>query len=123
MASAPDAELSVELLRTKYAELARKYAQLVERIEHRATHDLAAYRIGALDSRIAANALALVGDDRIQLTNARFVQLARLLKGPLLPVEPAGVASAYPDLRALVLARSEERRVGKECRVRGSPGH
>ena len=108
MASAPDAELSVELLRTKYAELARKYAQLVERIEHRATQDLAAYRIGALDSRIAASALALVGDDRIQLTNARFVQLARLLKGPLLPVEPAGAASAYPDLRALVLAHADQ---------------
>jgi len=108
MASAPDAELSVELLRTKYAELARKYAQLVERIEHRATHDLAAYRIGALDSRIAASALALVGDDRIQLTNARFVQLARLLKGPLLPVEPAGVALPYPDLRALVLAHADQ---------------
>src|SRR5438309_11573560 len=108
MASAPDAELSVELLRTKYAELARKYAQLVERIEHRATQDLAAYRIGALDSRIAASALALVGDDRIQLTNARFVQLARLLKGPLLPVEPAGAAAAYPDLRALVLAHADQ---------------
>jgi len=108
MASAPDAELSVELLRTKYAELARKYAQLVERIEHRATHDLAAYRIGALDSRIAASALALVGDDRIQLTNARFVQLARLLKGPLLPVEPAAVALPYPDLRALVLAHADQ---------------
>jgi signal transduction histidine kinase len=108
MASAPDAELSVELLRTKYAELARKYAQLVERIEQRATQDLPVYRVGTLDSRIAANALALVGDDRIQLTNARFVQLARLLKGPLLPVEPTGHASVYPDLRALVLAQADQ---------------
>src|SRR5207237_10156242 len=104
MASAPDAELSVELLRTKYAELARKYAQLVERIEHRATQDLAAYRIGALDSRIAASALALVGDDRIQLTNARSVPLARLLKGPLPPVHPAGAPAAYADLRLPVVA-------------------
>src|SRR5438270_3542833 len=108
MASATDAELSIELLRTKYAELARKYAQLVERIERRATHDLAVYRMGALDSRIAASALALVGEDRIQLTNARFVQLARLLKGPLLPVEPTRVAPPYPDLRALVLAPADE---------------
>jgi C4-dicarboxylate-specific signal transduction histidine kinase len=108
MASAPDVELSVELLRTKYAELARKYAQLVERIEHRATQDLPVYRVGTLDSRIAASALALVGDGRIQLTNARFVQLARLLKGPLLPVEPAGHASVYPDLRALVLAQADQ---------------
>jgi signal transduction histidine kinase len=107
MASAPDAETSVELLRTKYAELARKYAQLVERFERPATHDLAVYRVGASDARVAATALAMVGDDRVQLSNARFVQLARLLKGPLLPVEPENVAP-YPDLRALVLAHAEQ---------------
>ena len=74
MASAPDAELSVELLRTKYAELARKYAQLVERIEHRATQDLAAYRIGALDSRIAASARWIARDAIRELQSSKVLQ-------------------------------------------------
>jgi len=107
MAGVLDAEPSADLLRTKYAELARKYAQLVERLDRRATHDLAVYRIGSFDARVGATALALVSsDEHIRLTNARFVQLARLLKGPLLPVEPANLA-AYPDLRALVLAHAD----------------
>src|SRR2546425_3428496 len=107
MAGVLDAEPSADLLRTKYAELARKYAQLVERLDRRATHELAVYRIGSFDARRGATALALVSsDEHIRLTNARFVQLARLLKGPLLPVEPANLA-AYPDLRALVLAHAD----------------
>src|SRR5256885_2265270 len=107
MAGVLDAEPSADLLRTKYAELARKYAQLVERLDRRATHELAVYRIGSFDARVGATALALVSsDEHIRLTNARFVQLARLLKGPLLPVEPANLA-AYPDLRALVLAHAD----------------
>jgi len=107
MAGVLDAEPSADLLRTKYAELARKYAQLVERLDRRATHDLAVYRIGSFDARVGATALALVSsDEHIRLTNARFVQLARLLKGPLLPVEPANLA-AYSDLRALVLAHAD----------------
>src|SRR3989442_13776990 len=94
MAGVLDAEPSADLLRTKYAELARKYAQLVERLDRRATHDLAVYRIGSFDARVGATALAPVSsDDHIRLTNARFFQLARLLKGPLLPVETASLTA------------------------------
>jgi signal transduction histidine kinase len=106
MASAIDADPSVELLRTKYAELARKHAHVVERLERKAAHELAAYRAGTLGVRVGAIAIALVGYDRIELSNARFVQLARLLRGPLLPVEPAS-AGTFPDLRALVLAQAD----------------
>jgi signal transduction histidine kinase len=121
MASIPEAEPSIEPLRTKYAELARKYAQLVERLERRSTRDPAVYRIGSFGPRIAATAVALIGENRVQLANARFVQLARLLRGPLIPIEPAN-APSYPDLRALVLAQARrallERKSALETRYR-----
>ncbi len=41
MASGTGIELEADSLRAKYAELARKYAVLVERLERRATQDLA----------------------------------------------------------------------------------
>src|SRR2546425_950660 len=76
MAGVLDAEPSADLLPTKYAELARKYAQLVERLDRRATHDRAVYRIGSFDARVGATALALVSsDEHSRLPNARFVQL------------------------------------------------
>src|SRR5437763_16636031 len=106
MASAPDDDHRGDVLRTKYAELARKYSDLVERLGRRAAHDLAIYRLGSVGVRITGAALALVSEGRIQVGNARFIQLARSIKGPLIAAEPDG-APPYEDLRALVLAWSE----------------
>src|SRR5919201_1421138 len=114
-----DVESSPEALRAKYAELARKYAQLVERLERRASPDLAIYRLGALRLRITA--AALVDGKKIQVANARFVQLARATKGPLVAAEPEN-SPAYPNLRSLVIAWSErmlrERTEAVELRYR-----
>jgi signal transduction histidine kinase len=96
---------SPETLRIKYAELTRKYHALVERLERRATHDLAIYRLGAFGLRITGAALALVTENGIQVSNARFVQLVRTIQGPLIAAEPEN-APPYPDLRALVIAWS-----------------
>src|SRR5437764_858640 len=106
MASAPDDDHRGEVLRTKYAELARKYSDLVERLGRRAAHDLAIYRLGSFDVRITGAALALVSGGTIQVGNARVIQLSRSIKGPLIAAEPDG-APPYDDLRALVLAWSE----------------
>src|SRR3982750_2010483 len=106
MASPIDADPSEEGLRVKYSELTRKYALLVERLERRASHDLAIYRLGAFGLRMTGAALALADGDHIQVGNARFVQIARAIKGPLLAIEPQN-APTYPDLRKLVLGWSE----------------
>ena len=106
MASAPDDDHRGEVLRTKYAELARKYSDLVERLGRRAAHDLGIYRLGSFDVRITGAALALVSGGTIQVGNARFIQLSRSIKGPLIAAEP-DAAPPYDDLRALVLAWSE----------------
>ena len=98
-------ELSADLVRTKYAELARKYARLVERLDRRATHELAVYRLGSFGLRVSGAALALVGDGRIQVSNGRFVHLARSIRGPLHAEPENGVA--YPDLRTLVLKAAQ----------------
>src|SRR2546423_11211623 len=121
MASAPDDDHRGEVLRTKYAELARKYSDLVERLGRRAAHDLAVYRLGSFGVRITGAALALVSGGKIQVGNARFIQLSRSIKGPLIAAEPDG-APPYDDLRALVLAWSErllrERTAAIELRYR-----
>jgi len=121
MARAPRADDATELLRTKCAVLARKYADLVERLGRRSPHDLAIHRLGALGVRITGAALALVSGGKIQVGNARFVQLARSIKGPLTTAEPDG-APSYENLRALVLGWSErllrERTPAVELRYR-----
>jgi signal transduction histidine kinase len=123
MPSAADADPPVDLLRTKYAELARKYAQVVERLERRATLELAAYRVAVLDTHVAATAIAIVGQSRIEMSTGRFVQLTRLVRGPLVAAEPAN-RPQYRDLRALVLAESQrmlsERKSTLKLRYRDS---
>src|SRR5437764_5610803 len=98
MPSLLDVDSSPEALRSKYAELARKYAQLVERLERRAAHDLAIYRLGTFGLRMTGAALALVSDNQIEVGNARFVQLARAIRGPLIAAEPEN-GPPYQDLR------------------------
>jgi signal transduction histidine kinase len=106
MASAIDGEDALEALRRKYTDLARKYAFLVDRFDRRVGSDLAIYRLGSFGLRVSAAALALVGPDGIRLTNARFTQLARKLRGPLTALEPLG-APPHANLRALVLEHSD----------------
>ncbi|HZR08535.1 MAG TPA: HAMP domain-containing sensor histidine kinase [Myxococcales bacterium] len=105
MASAVDGEETLEAVRRKYADLARKYVYLVDRFDRRVGTDLAIYRLGSFGLRVSAAALALIGNDGIRLTNARFTQLARRLRGPFSPLEPAG-GPPYANLRALVLDHS-----------------
>ena len=61
---------------------------------------------------------------RLQALDARLASLA--LPGPLKRALAAArhhLEPATPAAAALVLSRSEERRVGKECRSRWSPYH
>jgi len=102
MPNGTEADLSVDTLRSKYAELARKYSVLVERLERRASHDLAVYRLGSFGLRITGAALALVAHGRIQMANARFSQLARAIKGELVPVDGKDGARVA-GLRTLVV--------------------
>src|SRR3954469_5654229 len=95
----------LDVLRGKYAELAAKYQQLVERVDQRAAQDLAIYRLGTWGLQATSAALAVIVSDRITLVNARFTSLARRLVGPLICIEPSGGPS-HPDLRALALAEA-----------------
>ena len=106
MASALDDEVPAGLLRVKYADLVRKYQELVQRLDRRVTQDLAIYRLGAFGMRISRAALAMVDGGKIELSNARFTQLVRSTRGELIPLEDG--QTQYPDLRQLVIRRSEE---------------
>ena len=102
MASGTEIELEADSLRAKYAELARKYALLVERMERRATQDLAVYRLGSFGLRMTGSALVLIAHGQIQLANTRFSKLARTIRGDLVPLDPKTGPPAR-DLRSLVL--------------------
>jgi len=115
--------LPVERLRVKYAELATKYQQLVERVDRRATHDLAIYKLGTWGLQATSAALAVVEGVQIALANARFTSLARSLVGPLVCIDPPGCDS-YPDLRTLVTSEAmplmHGRVAARELRYRDS---
>lgn len=106
MASAIDGERSLARLRGKFSGLARKYAQLLERLERRAMQDLAMFRLGAFGLHVTGAALALIGNGRIRMSNPRFAQLARSIRGDLTAIVPPG-GPPYPDLRTLALAQAE----------------
>ena len=111
----------LEILRVKYAELAAKYQQLVERLDQRAAQDLAIYRLGTWGLQATSAALAVIGADHITLANARFTALARRLVGPLICIEPPEGPS-YADLRALAMAEAvpllDGRRPASDLRYR-----
>ena len=78
----------------------------------------------APDALDAALGLGRVGGD---LLNAEFLERASQLGGSLFSGElfgqrPVGIV-ALEDAVAVAVERSEERRVGKECRSRWSPYH
>jgi signal transduction histidine kinase len=113
--------LPIESLRAKYAELATKYQQLVERVDHRAAHDLTIYKLGTWGLQATSAALAVVESGGIALSNARFTFLARTLAGPLVCIDPPA-GNSYPDLRALATAEAaplmQGRRSASELRYR-----
>jgi signal transduction histidine kinase len=113
--------LPIESLRAKYANLAAKYQQLVERVDQRATHDLTIYKLGTWGLKATSAALAVVETDRITLANARFTSMARTLAGPLIRIEPE-TAKPYPNLRALAMGEAtaliEGRQSARELRYR-----
>jgi signal transduction histidine kinase len=113
--------LPLESLRAKYANLASKYQQLVERVDHRATQDLTIYKLGTWGLQATSAALAVVDTGRIALANARFTSLSRTLAGPLICIEPEK-GKPYPNLRALAMAEaialSEGRQSARELRYR-----
>src|SRR5688572_2354573 len=82
------------------------------------------------------DALAVVGEAPVQVSIARQAQEERIGSTPVLLALPGkeeptlaveeSIRESCRRIRARPLAvdsRSEERRVGKECRSRGAPGH
>ena len=62
------------------------------------------------------------GADRLARLFQSIIQKENLSTMPILPVNKGG-GSGAEALRYLADNRSEERRVGKECRARWSPSH
>src|SRR4051812_7334433 len=118
---ATDPLLPIESLRAKYAELAAKYQQLVERVDQRATQNLTIYKLGTWGLQATSAALAVVESGAIALSNARFTSMARSIVGPLVCITPQA-GNRYPNLRALAIAEAaplmEGRRSASELRYR-----
>src|SRR5437870_5003761 len=122
---ADSAETHVDLLRGKYAELCRKYAALVERLEQRSPQHSAMLRLGYWGLQTRSTALAMICGDRIELSNAHFVQLAAQHRGPWRGLD--GAESVHNHLRALVLSeaaalQSEPASSSRERRFRCDDG-
>src|SRR5256885_9954701 len=81
--------------------------------------------IGLTTDRFAKESRPHVNPYAIRERNLKRLLAARKWRHARIePIDdPFGPADDKPDLDVLVVSRSEERRVGKECRSRWSPYH
>src|SRR2546426_2452676 len=81
-------------------------------------------RIGALEAEIQSLKAAKAGEEKAPASRAPEPQ-AGTAAAPAAPAAGAATPSAPGEFggQLPVYGRSEERRVGKECRSRGSPYH
>ena len=104
-AELPRPEDDSGVLREKYRQLARKYAGLVERLERTSDEKSAVYRLGWWGLQASEDALALVRDGQIDLSNARWAQLDALGTWLLLPRDGEHVRG-YQTLSELALGEA-----------------
>src|SRR5438132_1572733 len=102
--SAAPAQPDHSILRRRYADLSRKYAAVVERLQRNAAHDLAVFRLGLWGLNVTASGLALVNGNQITTRNARWLELDEVGDGGWLS-EDHQQAAPYVDLNHL--ARTE----------------
>ena len=77
------------------------------------------YSLGLVEVSALGNAIIML-DDMLKAADVEFVATERKLGGRLVTIVVRGELTS---VKASVDARSEERRVGKECRSRWSPYH
>src|SRR5256885_13328191 len=100
----PDAPTDGDRLRTKYAELTRKYAGVVSTLERR-MNDRVVSRFGWLGLQATGTAFALLRGQSVVLANRRWGQLA-VGNGSWRRRSTSNTKS-YPDLNALALAEAK----------------
>jgi signal transduction histidine kinase len=104
MFSSAEAEASVETLRAKYRELARKYAQVVERLEQRETDDLAVYGEHARrDQELVRTRGALLHRERLRVLGELAASIAHDLGNTL-----RGASYQLAALRENTLSREKQ---------------
>jgi signal transduction histidine kinase len=108
--SAASEDPGQRVLRDKYQQLARKYAALVERLEHATDSRSAVHLLGWWGLQASEGGLALVRDGKIDLSNARWAELDALGSWLLLPRD-GDVVRGYATLSELA--------VGEAARVSG----
>lgn len=108
----PGADVPATQLQTKYADLCRKYAALVERLERRNSRHIAVFQLGRWGLQMRGAALVMVRGGQIVLANARFAQLSSRARGRWL--KRGDEQEAFSDLRQLVLEQA--RRISEEER-------
>ena len=92
------------MLRRRYAELSRKYAAVVERLQRNAAHDLAVFRLGLWGLNVTASGLALLNGNQITTRNARWLEMDEVGAGGWVS-EDREQTEPYVDLN--YLARRE----------------
>jgi len=100
----PDAPSDGDGLRTKYAELTRKYAGVVATLERR-MNDGVVSRFGWLGLQATGTAFALLRGHSVVLANRRWGQLA-VGDGPWRRRSTNNRTKSYPDLNALAVAEA-----------------
>jgi signal transduction histidine kinase len=76
-----EAQPDHSMLRRRYAELSRKYAAVVQRLQRDAAHDLAVFRLGLWGLNVTASGLALVNGNQITTRNARWLEMDEVGEG------------------------------------------
>src|SRR4051812_24135528 len=100
----PSGDEGGDQLRTKYAELTRKYSGLVSSLERRLNHGVVS-RFGWLGLQATGTAFALVRGQSVVLANRRWGQLS-VGDGPWRRRSVNGRAKSYADLNALAVAEA-----------------
>src|SRR5256885_11691513 len=101
----PDAPTDGDRLRTKYAELTRKYAGVVATLERR-INDRVVSRFGWLGLQATGTAFALLRGQSVVLANRRWGQLS-VGDGPWRRRSTNNRSKSYANLNALALAEAK----------------
>src|SRR5438132_6468934 len=111
---------TAETLRRKYADLARKYGVLVERMQKRTAQEVAAQSLGRWGLAATSDGLAILHQGRTVITNPRFLELTR---EPRWRRADAGAPGAWRTLRALLAGEvTQMPRAGTHVRLQAGDG-
>jgi signal transduction histidine kinase len=107
MAPERNGDETVEQLRAKYAQLAAKYAALVERLQNGTPQNAALFRLRWLDMNAAAAAIALVEGGKVTVATEGWRSLSPAGRAWILQSQDGAPVRTYADSSALAVGEAK----------------